>query len=191
MLFFGAFTAAVDICGVRDPMAIFALIMGWAGPAVRGLAHWRKQGDRPRGISIQGWSNTMALAALGGAWWWCVLPVAIQLHPAFLLTPLDFPKALRWFGVLLTLCGLLRPIWLAGRHADDGVLNGMILGVGLFIVSASPLVGVLAVACLAAGLSFARQPGDLSACKTPGGSVQDQKEVHRSIDLLVERTAAI
>lgn len=171
VLFVGARTAALDICGVRDPMAMFALIMGWTWPALRGMMHWRRQGDAQRGMPgmpIQGWSNTMALAALGGAFWWFVLPVAIQLHSAALLAPLEFPKALRGFGVLLTLSGLLRPIWRAGRRADEGVVNGMTLDFGLFFVSASPLIGVLAAAGLAVRLSSARsQDTCLLVCPQP------------------------
>jgi hypothetical protein len=190
VLFVGAFTAALDICGGRDPVAMFALIMGWTWPALRGMMHWRKAGGTGRGVPrhagkpVQGWPNTMALAALAGAWWWCVLPLAIQFHPAVLLAPLGFPKALRWFGVLLTLSGLLRPTWRAEERARNGIMNGMMLDFGLFLVSASPLIGSLAAAGLGVRLVSARalarrsprarhgrlpQLGDLSASWSGSG----------------------
>jgi hypothetical protein len=193
VLFVGAHTAALDICGGRDPMGMFALIMGWTWPALRGMIQWRTQGDSQRdlsGMPIQGWSNAMALAALGGAFWWAVLPLAIQFHSAVLLAPLEFSKTLRWFGVLLTLAGLLRPIWGTGRRASDDVANGMTLDFGLFFASASPLIGVLAAAGLAVRLWSARRQEILQLSVRPGGSVQDQKKVHRTQDFLAASTRA-
>ncbi len=171
-------------------MGMFALIMGWTWPALRGMMHWRTQSDAQRDVSgmpVQNWSNAMGLAALGGAFWWSVLPLTIQFHSAALLAPLEFPTALRWLGVLLTLAGLLGPIWGTGRRASNGVVDGTTLDFGLFFASASPLIGVLA----AAGVVVRLLSVYLPAARFLVGPVRDQKEVHRAEDLLVAPAHAI
>ena len=190
IVFLGAITATLQICGAHDPMAMFALIVGWTWPATRGIARWRSQGSPRRGVSLDGHLITITLAALGAAWWFA-LPVVVQLRSGALLAPLALPRALRWCGLLLTLYGLQQPTWRAGRRTGVDVdairESGMILGVGLFLASASPLVGVLVAPCLALGLASAPPLGEFVCLQADSlGSVQDQKEVHRSNDLLVE-----
>jgi len=107
IVFLGAITATLQICGAHDPMAMFALIVGWTWPATRGIARWRSQGSPRRGVSLDGHLTTITLAALGAAWWFA-LPVVVQLRSGALLAPLGH-----------------------FRNGDD-VAIGVRFGVGLF-----------------------------------------------------------
>ena len=162
IILLGASTACPEIFAMRDPVTMFALVMGRTCPAARRLMSWRRQGASERRWQPKSDAETMALVTLGFAPW-LLVPVVIHLHDTALLAPLGFPTGLRWSGAFLTLCGVLRSIWWAGARADSGITSGVIEGIGLFVVSASPLIGVLAAGGLASRLSTARAMGPRSA----------------------------
>jgi hypothetical protein len=155
IVFSGAVTASSDLLGTRHDGLRAALIIGWACSALRRIVAWR--GGEYQHITIEGPSKTIALVV--GVTPWFMLPL---VHGRFqdwaIWTPVPMPFPLRIIGAALLMAGVFAPFWLAlssgtgafgpsplrlTSNPTGPTVDAFAHAVGLFLLSASPLVGVL------------------------------------------------
>ena len=153
-------TAMTRLLGVVDPITAVLLTLGWTSTAAQRIIAWRK-GAAPLFQHGQFASDLRArpvtVIALGVTPWLLLPPVQQLFQHASFLTPLAFPLWLRAIGTVLMLCGVFRPFWQArsrAPHVTPGTMaapagvatltaGALAHAMGVFLLSASPLVGVL------------------------------------------------
>jgi len=140
IVFIGVIAGGSDLLGVRDPIATAFLAFALTCAVVRRLAAWRRL-ERPE---LRFPPDGMRLAALSFVAFapWQILFMLRSLHIG-VIAPVDFPIWLRIGGAGLTLIGTARPFWKGTVGAFDSRI-GLYDAAGLFLVTASPIVGLLA-----------------------------------------------
>jgi len=135
---------AVRLMGITDPKVTVVLSMGWTCPALRRLIAWRRGIQIERRLSFDDPSGA-AVVLLFGVAPWVLLPVAHQVRPEMLMGAVTFPISVKCLGGLMTIVGILEPLLpKRGGQASSGPLS-LYEGLGLFIVSGSVLIALLAV----------------------------------------------
>jgi hypothetical protein len=147
----GAF-AILSPPGVTDPLTAWGVAMAWTCPAARRLIAWRRQTLPGLTVAFDS-SSTMVFPMLGLAIW-ALLPVLENLDALSMFSPYSFPGPIRVLGVALILGGVLRPLWWDRRV--EPAPGGALEGVGLLLLTASPLLAALAGCGLALRFAIAR-----------------------------------
>jgi hypothetical protein len=146
----GAF-AILSPLGVTDPLTAWGVAMAWTCPAARRLIAWRRQTLPGLKVSFDS-SSTMIFPMLGLTIW-AALPVLENLDALSMLSPYSFPGSIRALGVAFILGGVLRPLW--WRRRLEPAPEGALEGVGLLLLTGSPLLAGLAGCGLALRLAMA------------------------------------
>jgi hypothetical protein len=157
-----AFNASAALLPVGHPALQAVAVIVWTAGAARRLVAWRH--GKGRVLAVDGAPEMLLVAA--GMVPWILLPLMndpVQTWPVW--APLAFPASLRVLGACLTMAGVVGPFWMArgagaapararqvagARQAAVRTLNPPGLDVcvcaaGFFLLSASPIVGVLVV----------------------------------------------
>jgi len=153
-------TATSRLLGVVDPITAVLLTLGWTSTAAQRIIAWRK-GAAPLfqhgQFASDLRSKPVTVIALGVTPWVLLPPVQQLFQHASVLTPLAFPLWLRATGTVLMLCGVFRPFWQARSrdpHRGSATMatpagvatltaGALAHAMGVFLLSASPLIGVL------------------------------------------------
>lgn len=138
---------AARLVGITDPFVVVVLSMGWTCPAARRLIAWRRGRSVERQISMDDPSGA-AMVLLFGALPWVLLPLLHELNPGAMFGTVVFPTSIKIVGGLMTMAGILAPLWL-GRLATAPLgAVGVFEAIGLFAVSGSVPFACLTLAAL-------------------------------------------
>ena len=147
--------ASAQLLSVYNPVVLALMVIAWTAAAAKRLVAWR-HGTRGA-ISIRGASQTITIVA--GMAPWFLLPLVRQpLQDSTLWAPLAFPLFLRVVGACLMMSGVFAPFWVAlrGSGPSTGDTGFALSAIGFFLLSSSPLVGVLTTGWLVLRLSVDR-----------------------------------
>jgi hypothetical protein len=134
--------------GVKDTPAVIALTMGLACPAARRMIAWRRGVEPLRFGSEQAPISLVLFAMLP----WLVLP-SLHHAPWHTIASLgtqhvNLPLVIRWMGVVLTIVGVLRPMFATLRGTGRIRSTAYMETAGLFLATGSGFLGVLALSWL-------------------------------------------
>jgi hypothetical protein len=140
--------------GLTDPLAAWAVAMGWTCPAARRLLAWRRQSDPQPELSLEELPKMAPL--LVGLLALVFLPALKEAQVGDLVSGLSVPEWVRPVGVGLVLYGAIRPLW-PRRNAVPRQQTCAVEGIGLLLVAPNPVLATVAVCGLAAN-ALARRP---------------------------------
>lgn len=154
-----ALDASAKLLSAPNPVVQSVVVIACTAAASKRLVAWRHGGCRP--LSIE--RPSQAIAVVAGVAPCFLLPLLRQPFQDWSLwVPIVFPLSLRVIGASLMMCGVFGPFWLAlrGRGASVGVgestlrdatrpgVDACAHAMGLFLLSSSPLIGVLTTSWL-------------------------------------------
>jgi hypothetical protein len=135
------------LLGARDPVTTVLLSIGWISPAAWRLIAWRR-GHQPARAFPGVWRGSLMIG-LALSPWMIAPALKVLFRSANLLSPLPLPSVLRIAGAVLMLHSVLRPFLGTSEVRECKTRYFEPLdAIGLFLASASPLVGALIVAAL-------------------------------------------
>jgi hypothetical protein len=169
IVFGGVFATSANLLGVRDMATRIALVIGWVCAAAKRIVAWRHRGHQQVVIA----ADAKAIALVIGVVPWFVMPLLHARFPDWAVwSPMAFPVVCRAAGGGLMAYSAFKP-FLSASGSGSGLpeeqmafadyssggymtFDTVLHAAGLFLLTASPVIGALVVCWIALTCSVDR-----------------------------------